>query len=104
VLRDPGSQIGLERKVNIRVESQRIIIESEPPIDVVPGMSREELQAEVAATLRTHFQGWGRPPHSFYWLPQVRYTVLPGGHQNLKRVNDLTDEWEMSAKIDYALE
>jgi hypothetical protein len=104
VLRDPGSQIGLERKVNIRVEAQRVIVESEPPITVTAGMSREELQALLAQSLRTHFEGWGRPPRSFYWLPEVKYSVLPGGHQNLKRLTDLTEEWEISSKIDYALE
>jgi hypothetical protein len=104
VLRDPGSQIGLERKVNVRVESQRIVLESELPIVIAPGMSREELQSEFAATLQSHFVGWGRPPRSFYWLPQVQFTVLPGGHQNLKRLTDLTEKWEMATETDYALE
>lgn len=104
VLRDPGSQIGLERKVTIRIEPQRIVVESESPIIVGPEMSREDLQSQFAATLRGHFEGWGRPPRSFYWLPQVRFIVLPGGHANLKRLADLTREWEMASQIDYALE
>jgi hypothetical protein len=104
VLRDPGSQIGLERKVNIRVEAQRITVESELPIVVGPGMSRDELQSAFAVALQEHFIGWGRPPRSFYWLPQLQFTVLPGGQQNLKRLTDLTEKWEMSSKTDYALE
>lgn len=104
VLRDPGSQIGLEHQVNVRVEAQQIIVESELPIRIVAGMSREQLQAEFAGTLQTHFEGWGRPPRSFYWLPKIRFTVLPGGHQNVKRLTDLTEQWEMSSKVEHALE
>jgi hypothetical protein len=104
VFKDPGSQIGLERKVNIRVEAQRIVVESELPIVIAPGMSREELQSEFSLALQAHFESWGRPPRSFYWLPQIRFTVLPGGHQHLKRLTALTEEWEMDSQIDYALE
>jgi len=104
VLRDPGSQIGLERKVNIRVEAQRITVESELPIVVGPGMSSDDVQSAFALALQEQFIGWGRPPRSFYWLPKVQFTVLPGGQQNLKRLTDLTEKWEMSSKTDYALE
>lgn len=104
VLRDPGSAIGLERKVVVRLSSQQIVVESESPIVVLPGMSREELQAQLAQTLRIHFESWGRPPRGFYWLPQVKYSVLPGGHQHLKRLTDLTDEWEIRSDVDFTLE
>ncbi|MBL8850333.1 MAG: hypothetical protein JNG89_11700 [Planctomycetaceae bacterium] len=104
VLRDPGSQIGLERKVHIRVEQQRVVVESEPAIDIAPGTSREELQSQLAQTLRSHFQGWGRPPRSFYWMPQIKCSVLPGGHQHAQRLLDFTKEWELPSEVEYALE
>lgn len=104
VLRDPGSQIGLERKVVIRIEDHRVVVESESPVIVTPEMTRDDLQSQFAATLRAHFEGWGRPPRSFYWLPQLKFVVLPGGHANLKRLADVANEWEMTTEVDYALE
>ena len=104
VLHDPGSQIGLERKVIVRIEPRRVVVESETAIAVSAVLSREELQAELAEALQTLFASWGRPPRGFYWLPQVKFSVLPGGQQHVKRLTDLTDEWKIKSEIDFALE
>jgi hypothetical protein len=104
MLRDPGSQIGMERKVIVRVEPQQVIVESEPGIGISAGTSREDLQAELSESLRSLFAGWGRPPRGFYWLPQIKYVVLPGGHQHVKRLTDLTDGWQIQSETDFRLE
>lgn len=103
-LRDPGSHIGLERKVIVRVDASNIVVESERPILVAAGTSRETLQQALAERLQDHFEGWGRPPRSFYWLPRIEFHVLPGGHQHLKRLSDLTDEWELESTVDFVLD
>ncbi|MFO1092085.1 MAG: hypothetical protein U0992_02075 [Planctomycetaceae bacterium] len=100
----PGSQIGLERKVVIRVSSHQLIVDSELPITVAPGTSREDLQDQLAEALRMHFAGWEQPPSGFYWLPLVRFAVLPGGQQFAKRLTDLTNDWEIKSKVDFVLE
>ena len=104
VLHDPGSRIGLERKVIVRVTPQQVVVESRPAISVSAGMSREELQAELAQELQSMFVDWGPAPRGFYWLPRVKYSVTPGGQQHIKRLTDLTDEWQIKSVTDYVFE
>lgn len=103
-VRSPGSSIGLEREVVVRVNGDQVAVERELPITITPGMTREELQRSLAETLDAHIRAWGMPPKSFYWLPLVRYQVLPGGNQYLRRLTDVTDEWAVKSRVEYVLE
>lgn len=103
-VREPGSNIGLEREVVIRVNSEEVRVAGEPPIQIAAGMSREELQRALAETLDAHVRNWGRPPKSFYWLPSVRYQVLPGGNQYQERLAELTRQWALRSTVEQVLE
>ncbi len=102
--RNPGSSIGLEREVIVRVDGQQVAVERELPITITSGMTKDELQQALAETLDAHIRDWGLPPKSFYWLPMVRYQVLPGGNQYLRRLTDVTDEWTVKSRVEYVLE
>lgn len=102
--RNPGSSIGLEREVIVRVDGGQVAVERELPIAITSGMTRDELQRSLAETLDSHIRDWGMPPKSFYWLPLIRYQVLPGGNQYLKRLTDVTDEWTVKSRVEYVLE
>jgi hypothetical protein len=58
----------------------------------------------LAARLDAHVRGWGRPPKSFYWLPTVRFQVLPGGIQYQERLSSLTDHWGLRSSVEQVLE
>jgi hypothetical protein len=102
--RNPGSSIGLEREVIVRIDGGQVAVERELPIAITSGMTRDELQRSLAETLDSHIRDWGMPPKSFYWLPLIRYQVLPGGNQYLKRLTDVTDEWTVKSRVEYVLE
>lgn len=102
--RNPGSSIGLEREVIVRIDGGQVAVEREAPIAITSGMTRDELQRSLAETLDAHIRDWGMPPKSFYWLPLIRYQVLPGGNQYLKRLTDVTDEWTVKSRVEYVLE
>lgn len=102
--RTPGSSIGLEREVIVRVDDSQVAVARELPITITPGMTRDELQRALAETLDAHIRAWGLPPKSFYWMPVVRYQVLPGGNQYLKRLTEVTDEWSVKSHTEYVLE
>ncbi len=103
-IREVGSNIGLEREVVVRVGASEVQVAGEKPIEITSGMSREELQEQLAARLDAHVRGWGRPPKSFYWLPTVRFQVLPGGIQYQERLSGLTDHWGLRSSVDQVLE
>jgi hypothetical protein len=67
-------------------------------------MSREDLQHALAETLDAHVRSWGRPPKNFYWLPSVRYQVLPGGNQYQERLAELTGQWALRSTVEQVLE
>lgn len=103
-LRSPGSSIGLERDVTIRIDAEAVRVGNESPLHVTPGVSREELQRDLAESLDAHVRGWGRPPNSFFWLPNVKFEVAPGGHQSYQRLHDLIDDWDLRSNVDFVLE
>jgi hypothetical protein len=103
-IRDIGSSIGLEREVVVRIGAAQVQVAGDKPIQITSGMSREELQEQLAARLDAHVRGWGRPPKSFYWLPTVRFQVLPGGIQYQERLSGLTDDWGLQSSVEQVLE
>lgn len=103
-LRAPGSAIGLERDVTIDVDSQQVRIAREAPIEIVDGMSREELQLTVAEVLDAHVRSWGTPPKGFHWRPALRFKVHPGGIQYQQRLEALARQWELRSTVEQVLE
>lgn len=103
-IRDAGSSIGLERDVTIHVSSREVRVGDERPLTIKAGVSREELQQDLANTLDAHVRSWGRPPNSFFWLPSVHFEVAPGGHQYYQRLNDLIKDWQLRSTVEFVLE
>jgi hypothetical protein len=103
-VREIGSSIGLEREVVVRVGAEEVRVAGERPIKITSGISREDLQEQLAGRLDAHVRGWGRPPKSFYWLPTIRFQVLPGGIQYQERLSSLTDNWGLRSNVEQVLE
>jgi hypothetical protein len=76
----------------------------ERPLRIRTGISREELQQDLAVTLDAHVRSWGRPPNSFFWLPSIHFEVAPGGHQSYQRLNDLIKDWQLRSTVEFVLE
>lgn len=103
-LRTPGSSIGIERDVTICIDAGAVRVGDEKPLRVTQGVSREELQEALAKSLDAHVRGWGRPPNSFFWLPNIKFEVAPGGHQSYERLLELVEGWHLRSNVEFVLE
>ncbi|MGE5192202.1 MAG: hypothetical protein ACM3U2_06825 [Deltaproteobacteria bacterium] len=102
----PRATIGLERKLEVRVLSDRILVGSKDVVvPVGKGETAEELLNHVVAGIDHAAEKWGEPPASFYWLPTVKFVVYPGGNQYYERLHEpLERQWGVTSTMEYAPE
>jgi hypothetical protein len=100
----PRATIGLERKLEIRIMDDRILVGSKDiVIPVGNGETVEEMIHFVVAGIDRAADKWGDPPTSFYWLPTVRFVVYPGGNQYYERLHEpLEKKWGVVSTVEYA--
>ena len=100
------ASIGLERKLQIRLMSDRILIGSKD--NVVPvgnGETVEEMINQVVVGIDRAAERWGDPPTSYYWLPTVRFVIYPGGDLYYERLHGpLERKWGLPSTLEYAPE
>jgi hypothetical protein len=96
--------IGLERKLEIRILADRILVGSKDiVIPVGNGETVEEMINHVVAGIDRAADKWGDPPASFYWLPTVRFVVYPGGNQYYEKLHEtLQHKWGVTSTLEYA--
>jgi hypothetical protein len=100
----PGATIGFERDVTIYVESHRIFVGGEPPISCGRGESNNALAAAVVAALDRDARTWGRPPDNFYWVPNVKFVISPGGNQHYERIHKAIIRHGLISSVDFRLD
>ena len=100
----PKATIGLERKLEIRIMDDRILVGSKDiVIPVGNGETVEEMVHFVVAGIDRAADKWGDPPTSFYWLPTVKFVVYPGGNQYYERLHEpLEKKWGVTSTVEYA--
>jgi len=100
----PGRNlIGLERKIKIRVEGERVVVGDEDPL-VVPvrkGPKGNELVSQVTAAMGRVVDSWGPPPERFYWIPGVRFEVTTEGNAVYERLRGALTRQKVSTTVDY---
>lgn len=96
--------IALERTVTIHIREEGVLLEDEPEISLKNGAAYRELKDRLSQTLDRHVSQWGRPPASFYWLPNVTFRIHPGGNQYYQALKALTDEWGIHSTSEQVLE
>ncbi len=101
---DHSGTIALERAVIIDVKEDGVTVEDEPELTLKDGTAYRELKDRLAFTLENHVGKWGRPPASFYWLPNVTFRIHPGGNQYYQAMKALTDDWGLHSKVEHVLE
>jgi hypothetical protein len=103
----PKASIGLEKKLEIRVLADKIMIGSK---DVVVPVGRgekvEEMIDRVVVGIDRHVsEKWGDPPESFYWVPTVKFVVYPGGNIYYERLHGpLEHKWGVMSTLEFAPE
>ena len=100
----PNATIGFERQLLLKSEPDRLLVGDGPPIPVGRGETREELLQRVVTAIEREARAWGKPPSSFYWIPSVRFIVIPGGNQHYERLNDGLRTLGLQTSVDYRLD
>jgi hypothetical protein len=100
----PRATIGLERKLEIRIYDDRILVGSKDVrVLVGNGETVEEMIHQVVAGIDRAAEKWGDPPTSFYWLPTAKFVVYPGGNQFYERLHEpLERKWGVTSTVEYA--
>jgi len=102
-----GATIGYERRVDVRVEQNRVTVVGQPRIDVVINngdeLSVDDLRRRVIRAVQRTARTWGQPPERFYWVPAIRFEVSPGGALHYERLNSLFRSWRLATSVDYVL-
>ena len=73
----PNASLGLEKVVEIRIESNRIVVGNQFQVTRTAERSEAELVKLTIQTIEHLANQWGLPPPRFYWVPSVRYVFEP---------------------------
>lgn len=95
--------IGLERKIPIRVERDRVLVGDEEPIviQVKKGPKASELVPQVTAAMGRVVDSWGPAPEKFYWIPGVRFEVTTDGNAVYERLRGALTRQKVNSTVDY---
>jgi len=99
---DDGASIGVEKPVRVRVDSETLVVDT-VSVPITAGMSREQVFHQLLMALDQQAQGWGKPGTGFFWVPSLRFEVLPGGNTTFERVSPLVLKSGLSHSTDYSL-
>ncbi len=83
----PKATIGFERQITVRIESNQLILNGEHRIAIPDNQPRGELATKVLGLIDKEVRSWGWPPQNFYWVPSIRFVVLPGGNSHYERIH-----------------
>ena len=68
----PDASLGLEKVVEIRIESNRIVVGNKFQVTRKPERSDAEIVKLTIQTIEHLANQWGLPPPRFYWVPSVQ--------------------------------
>ena len=95
--------IGIERQIVMHLWPDRIGIDNEFEISIPDGVSAEFFQRMMTRAVRQYTDSWEQAPQSFFWKPTLKIVVHPGGNQHFSRIKKLSEQWDVSTRIEQAL-
>jgi len=85
-LHGPRATIGFERQIVLQVESNELVLNQDRRLSINGDESSNELVTQVLNMIEAEVREWGWPPQNFYWVPTIRFELLPGGNQHFERI------------------
>lgn len=101
---DPGASIGVERRVMIQVDSERIILDGQRSIPIRAEDSRTVVFDQLLMGLDQSAQTWGNPGSGFFWVPSLRFVISPGGNAVYERMAPLVTKSGLSHSTEHTLD
>ena len=98
------ASIGFERKLEIRLLSDRILVGSKDlAIPVTRADSADEIVGRVVNAIDIVADKWGEPPSNYYWVPAVRFVVYPGGSLYYEKLSHVLEQkYGVNSTVDFA--
>lgn len=98
------ASIGFEKKIEIRLMSDRILVGSKDvAVPVKRSDSDDEIVGRVVNAIDYVADKWGEPPSNYYWVPAVRFVVYPGGDQYSAKLSKVLEQkYAVNSTIDFA--
>lgn len=100
---DPGATIGVEKPIRIRVDAESLVVADSLTLPVAAGWSREQIFNQLLLAIDQQAQTWGKPGTGFFWVPSLRFEVLPGGNTTYERVAPLVSKCGLSHSVEQTL-
>lgn len=100
---DPGASIGVEKPVRVRIDAETMVVADTVSIPITGATSREQIFHQLLMAMDQQAQGWGKPGTGFFWVPSLRFEVLPGGNTTFERVSPLVNKCGLSHSTEYSL-
>jgi hypothetical protein len=99
-----GATIGLEHEVIVRVDAQRMIVDDAIAIPAPGGLSRNDLFDRLLSVVDRQAHTWGQAPSGFFWIPNLKFVISPGGNQVYERVLPLLKKSGLSSSAEFTLD
>mgnify|MGYP002629061555 CR=1 FL=1 len=77
----PDASLGLEKVVEVRVETGRVVVGNQFQVTRTPERSEADIVKLTIQTLEHLANQWNRPPPRFYWVPSVSLVFEPAEHR-----------------------
>jgi hypothetical protein len=100
----PHASIGFEHDVTVYIEARRICVGGQPPILCGRGEMSDQLSFAFLRALDQDARTWGRPRENFYWVPNLRIEISPGGILQYERIQPALLRHGLSSTVDFRLE
>ena len=94
-----SGMIGFEKEVRVEVTPTQITIGTQNTLYCDSSTSAADLKQLIVGGLNREVRSWGAPPKSFYWMPAVRFAVLPGGRPQYERLKKIIKEWDVPSTL-----
>lgn len=101
---DPGASIGVERKVEIRMDSRQAIIDNDLVLPIAPQASQRDLFLQILSGIDQMAQSWDAPGNGFFWVPSLNFVISPGGNAAYERMAPLIRKSGLSSTTAFTLE
>jgi hypothetical protein len=98
------ADIGLEHEVRIRVEARRLIVDDQYAIPVPSGISRTDLFDRLLSVVDRQAHTWDQAPAGFFWIPNLKFTISPGGGQVYDKLSPLVTKSGLHSTAEHILE
>ena len=95
------SGIGIEKAIPIRVWSNRIVVNGEYEIPVDASVRTESLVERVLIAMDRVQSNWPSAGNGYYWVPTLKYEVVPGGDQVQQRLNSALFDLGLVSNVTY---